>query len=57
MRLILDTNIFLEIILEQEKAAEAKALLSKTDQHEFFISTPSGFFCFAASSMTSSECF
>ncbi len=38
MRLLIDTNIFLEIILEQEKAEEAKALLSKTEGHEFFIS-------------------
>jgi len=36
MRLLLDTNIFLEIILGQEKAAEAQALLSRTDKHEFF---------------------
>jgi len=38
MRLFLDTNLFLEIILGQEKAAEVKALLSETDQHEFFLS-------------------
>jgi len=37
MRLLLDTNIFLEIILEQEKAAEAKALLARSREHEFFI--------------------
>lgn len=37
MRLLLDTNIFLEIILEQEKAAEAKALLTRSREHEFFI--------------------
>jgi len=29
MRLFIDTNIFLEIILAQEKAKDAKALLSK----------------------------
>ena len=38
MRLFLDTNLFLEVILEQEKAAEVKTLLSETDQHEFFLS-------------------
>ena len=38
MRLLIDTNIFLEVILDQEKAADAKALLAKTDEHEFFIS-------------------
>ena len=27
MRLFLDTNLFLEVILEQERAAEVKALL------------------------------
>jgi predicted nucleic acid-binding protein len=38
MRLLIDTNIFLEIILEQEKAEAAKDLLAKTREHEFFIS-------------------
>ena len=38
MKLFIDTNIFLEIILEQEKAENAKALLLKTEDHEFFIS-------------------
>ena len=38
MRLFIDTNIFLEIILEQEKAEDAKALLSKIEEHDFFIS-------------------
>ncbi len=37
MRLFLDTNIFLEVILEQERA-EVKALLSETGLHEFFVS-------------------
>ena len=37
MRLLIDTNVFLEIILDQEKAAEAKALLAKVAHHEFFI--------------------
>jgi len=38
MRLLVDTNIFLEIILEQEKFQDAKALLTMTTEHEFFIS-------------------
>jgi len=37
MKALLDTNIFLEIILSQEKAEEAKNLLLKSTQHEFFI--------------------
>lgn len=37
MKLLLDTNIFLEIILDQEKAPEAKALLSDK-QHELYMS-------------------
>jgi predicted nucleic acid-binding protein len=38
MRLLIDTNIFLEVILEQERADEARALLALTETHEFFIS-------------------
>lgn len=38
MRLLIDTNIFLEVILEQERAKEAQELLSKIERHEFFIS-------------------
>ena len=38
MRLLLDTNIFLEVILEQKRSEEARALLSKVEEHEFFIS-------------------
>jgi len=37
MRALLDTNIFLEIILSQEKAEDAKNLLLKSAQHEFFL--------------------
>ncbi|MCC7188211.1 MAG: PIN domain-containing protein [Anaerolineales bacterium] len=37
MKALLDTNIFLEIILSQERAEEAKSLLLKSAQHEFFI--------------------
>lgn len=38
MRLLIDTNVFLEVILAQEKAEEARDLLSKIEEHEFFIS-------------------
>jgi predicted nucleic acid-binding protein len=38
MRLLLDTNIFLELFLEQDRAQEARKLLSKTEEHEFFLS-------------------
>ena len=38
MRFLIDTNIFLEVILEQEKAEEARAFLAKTKEHNFFIS-------------------
>ena len=38
MKLLLDTNIFLEIILDQERASEAKSLLLCTDQHDFYLS-------------------
>lgn len=38
MRFLIDTNIFLEIILEQEKAEDVKAFLSKTIEHDFYIS-------------------
>lgn len=37
MKALLDTNIFLEIILSQDRADEAKELLLKSGQHEFFI--------------------
>ncbi len=38
MRLLIDTNVFLEIILQQDKAGQAKTLLERTENHEFFIS-------------------
>ena len=38
MKLLIDTNIFLEVILGQEKAEKARELLSKTEEHEFFLS-------------------
>lgn len=37
MRLLIDTNLFLEIILEQENAEQAKSLLQRTREHEFFV--------------------
>lgn len=38
MKLLLDTNIFLEILLSQEKSKEAILLLSNTNKYDFFIS-------------------
>ena len=38
MKLLVDTNIFLEILLEQARAEEAKGLLTKTDAHDLFVS-------------------
>ena len=38
MKLLLDTNIFLEVLLEQSRADDAKTLLAKTDTQDFFIS-------------------
>lgn len=38
MRLLIDTNIILEVILEQVKAEEAKALLSAGERHELVLS-------------------
>ncbi|MEK6681419.1 MAG: PIN domain-containing protein [Nitrospirota bacterium] len=38
MRLLIDANIFLEVILEQEKAGEARELLKAPDDHELFVS-------------------
>ena len=38
MKLLLDTNIFLEIILDQENAVSAKTLLSSPADHAFFMS-------------------
>lgn len=38
MKLLLDTNIFLEVLLEQARANDAKTLLAKIDAHDFFIS-------------------
>jgi len=38
VRLLIDTNIFLEVILDQAKAKEVRALLIKTKEHQFFLS-------------------
>jgi len=38
MKLLVDTNIFLEVLLEQAHAKDAKELLRKTDEHDFLIS-------------------
>jgi len=38
MKFLLDTNVFIEIILNRERAEEALALLEKTEKFEFFIS-------------------
>jgi predicted nucleic acid-binding protein len=37
IQVLIDTNIFLEIILWQEKAPEARNLLEKIEDHEFYI--------------------
>jgi len=38
VRLLIDTNIFLEVLLEQARAEEARSLLAAVESHEFFIS-------------------
>lgn len=38
MKLLIDTNIFLEILLEQARVDESKDLLAKTNEHDFFLS-------------------
>ena len=38
MKLLVDTNIFLEVLLEQSRANDAKELLTKTNAHDFLIS-------------------
>jgi|SRR5712692_7915422 len=38
MKLLVDTNIFLEVLLEQAHANDAKELLRKADEHDFLIS-------------------
>ena len=38
MRLLIDTNIFFEVILERDAAGDAKRLLSSVGAHDFFVS-------------------
>ena len=38
MKFLVDTNIFLEILLDQQSAEVAKGFLQKSDVHEHFIS-------------------
>ncbi|MGC8491086.1 MAG: type II toxin-antitoxin system VapC family toxin [Syntrophobacteraceae bacterium] len=38
MRCLVDTNIFLEVLLNQQNASQAKALLQKSDIYELFMS-------------------
>ena len=38
MKLLLDTNIFLELILKQQRQQEVSNLLLKIDEHEFLVS-------------------
>jgi predicted nucleic acid-binding protein len=38
MRLLLDTNILLEIVLDQENSSQAKSLLLEVEHHDFFLS-------------------
>jgi len=44
MKLLLDTNVFLEILLEQEQAAQARFLLSRSDDHELTLVSLDGDF-------------
>jgi predicted nucleic acid-binding protein len=37
MKALLDTNVFLEILLDQEQAASATTLLAEAGVHEFFL--------------------
>ena len=38
MRLLIDTNIYLEVLLEQARSDECRQLLAAVDEHEFFLS-------------------
>ncbi|MDX2043838.1 MAG: PIN domain-containing protein [Acidobacteriota bacterium] len=38
MKLLIDTNVFLEILLEQAESDAAKDFLAQADKHNFFIS-------------------
>lgn len=38
MKFLVDTNVFLEVLLEQARADESRRLLAKTESHELFVS-------------------
>ena len=38
MRILIDTNVFLEVLLGQAAASEAQQFLRKTVDHQFFVS-------------------
>lgn len=38
MKFLVDTNIFLEVMLNQQRAQDAKSFLQKSDIHEHFMS-------------------
>jgi uncharacterized protein len=38
LRLLIDTNVFLELLLSQARAEEARALLERPEAHDFFLS-------------------
>ena len=38
MRLLIDTNVFLEILLDRQNAAEAAVLLARSGEHDLFTS-------------------
>lgn len=38
MRFLIDTNIFLEVLLNQERSEEAQSFLQKSDVYELFMS-------------------
>ncbi len=38
MKFLVDTNVFLEVLLEQDKAHESRKFLEKTESHELFVS-------------------
>ena len=38
MKVLADTNIFLEVVLRQEKSGDVKEIITKSSEHEFYIS-------------------
>ena len=59
MRILVDTNVFLEVLLDQAKAEEARKLLEATGSHEMFMSdypsTRSGCSCCGRAATTCFE--